>query len=82
MNLISDFLQKFLNLEKDNATRLSIISDVIKQNTGIESCRETLEIKGDSIKINCNPVMRNEIFMHKSQIEDSLKSQKIFLRIV
>jgi len=82
MNCISNFLQKFLSLEKDNNTKLSIILDVIKQTTGAESCKEALEIKGDNLKIKCNPVLRNEIFMHKCQIEDSLKQQKIFLNIV
>jgi hypothetical protein len=79
---ISNFLQKFLNLEKDNNAKLSIILDVIKKETNIELSKEMLEIKGDNLKIKCNPVFRNEIFMHKSQIEDSLKSQKIFLKII
>lgn len=79
---ISNFLQKFLSLEKDNNTKLAIILDVIKQTAGLELKREMLEIKGDNLKLNCNPVFRNEIFMHKTKIEDSLKSQKIFLRII
>jgi hypothetical protein len=79
---IAGFLQKFLNLEKDNNTKLSIILDVTKQVTGLELSKEMLEINGDNLKINCNPVYRNEIFMHCSQIEDGLKSQKIFLKIV
>ena len=82
MNSISGFLQKFLNLEKDNNTKLSIILDVIKKETGIELSKEMLEIKGDNLKLNCNPVFRNEIFMHQSQIESSLKQQKIFLKII
>jgi len=79
---IAGFLQKFLNLEKDNNTKLSIILDVTKQVTGLELSKEMLEINGDNLKINCNPVFRNEIFMHCSQIEDGLKSKKIFLKIV
>jgi hypothetical protein len=79
---VTNFLQKFLNLEKDNATKLSIIIDVIKQTSGLGLSKDMLEIKGDNLKVNCNPVFRNEIFMHQTQIEDSLKSQKIFLKIV
>jgi hypothetical protein len=79
---ISNFLSKFLNLEKDNNTKLAIILETIKQTTGLELSREMLEIKGDNLKLNCNPVFRNEIFMHRSQIEDSLKSQKIFLKLM
>ena len=82
MLTIAHFLQKFLSLEKDNNTKLAIILDSIKQITNIELTKEMLEIKGDNIKLNCNPVFRNEIFMHKSKIEDSLKSQKVFLSIV
>lgn len=79
---ISSFLQKFLNLEKDNNTKLSIILETIKKETDIELSKEMLEVKGDNIKLNCNPVFRNEIFMHQSQIEDSLKFQKIFLKLI
>jgi hypothetical protein len=82
MNNISNFLQKFLKFEKDNNTKISIILDIVKQTTGLELQKETLEIRGDNLKINSNPIVRNEIFMHKSQIEDSLKSQKIFLKII
>lgn len=82
MNSISGFLQKFLNLEKDNNTKLLLILNVIKKETGVELKKEMLEIKGDNLKLNCNPVFRNEIFMHQSQIEDQFKNSKIFLRIV
>ncbi|KKQ78009.1 MAG: hypothetical protein A3A96_03085 [Candidatus Zambryskibacteria bacterium RIFCSPLOWO2_01_FULL_39_39] len=79
---ISGFLHKFLNLERDNNTKLSVILETIKKETDIELSKEMLEIKGDNLKINCNPVFRNEIFMHQSQIENSLKSSKIFLKII
>lgn len=82
MNNIAGFLQKFLNLEKDNNTKLSIILEVIKKETHIELKKEMLEIKGNNVKLNCNPVFRNEIFMHQIQIENSLKSQKIFLKLI
>jgi hypothetical protein len=82
MNNIAGFLQKFLNLEKDNNTKLCLVLDAIKQSAGFDITKETLEIKGDNLKINCSPVFRSEIFMHKSQIEDILKSQKIFLKLV
>ncbi len=78
---ISGFFQKFLNLEKDKNTKIILVLDAIKQETGLELSPKMLEIKGDFIKLNCNPVFRNEIFMHQSQIEDALKIQKIFLKI-
>lgn len=82
MNSISGFFQKFLNLEKDKNTKIILVLDAIKQETGLELSPKMLEIKGDFIKLNCNPVFRNEIFMHQSQIEDALKIQKIFLKII
>jgi len=82
MNGISDFLQKFLKLEKDNSIKLEAILEIIKKETNLELSKETLEIKGDNLKIKCNPVMRNEIFMHKTKIENTFKSQKIFLRLI
>ncbi|KKR29815.1 MAG: hypothetical protein UT61_C0021G0006 [Candidatus Woesebacteria bacterium GW2011_GWA1_39_8] len=79
---ISGFLQKFLKFEKDNNTKLLLILDAIKKETGLELSKEMLEIKGDNLKIKCNPVFRNEIFMHQTEIEDLLKSNKIFLKLV
>jgi len=78
---IKGFLQKFINLEKDNNEKLAAILAAIKLTTKINLPKESLEIKGDNLKINCNPVFRNEIFMNKEKIENLLKSQKIFLNI-
>lgn len=82
MDRISNFLQKFLNLENNNKAKISAILDCIKQTTGLELPKENLEIKGDNLKLNCNPVFRNEIFMHKSEIEENLRSLKIFLKLI
>jgi hypothetical protein len=79
---ISGFLQKFLNLEKDNNTKLALILEIIKKETNIGLEKSMLEIKGDNLKLNCNPVFRNEIFMHREQIEDCLKQSKIFLKLI
>jgi hypothetical protein len=79
---ISGFLQKFLKFEKDNNTKISFILEMIKKETGLELTKDMLQIKGDTLKINCSPIFRNEIFMHLSQINNDLKSQKIFLKII
>jgi hypothetical protein len=79
---IGNFLQKFLTLEKDNNTKISIILDLIKKETNLELSKDNIEIKGDNLKIKCNACFRNEIFMHQFQIESLLRSQKIFLKMV
>ncbi|MFA6269654.1 MAG: hypothetical protein WC657_00375 [Candidatus Paceibacterota bacterium] len=82
MNNIAGFLQKFLNLEKDNNTKLFLILDIIKKETNISLEKSMLEIKGESIKINSSPIFRNEIFMHREKIEEELQKSKIFLKLV
>lgn len=82
MNAIAGFLQKFLKLDGENKSRIAAILETIKMIAKIELTPEQIEIKGDNLRLNCNPVLRNEIFMHRLQIEESLKQQKIFLRIV
>lgn len=79
---ISGFLQKFLNLEKDNNTKLFLILDIIKKETNIGLEKSVLEIKGENLKINCSPIFRNEIFMYREKIEEELKKSKIFLKLV
>lgn len=79
---ISNYLQKFLNLEKNNNIKLALVLEAIKKETNIDLKKEMLEIKGDNVKINCSPVFRNEIFMHQLQIEGFLKSQKVFLKLI
>jgi len=82
MNNIADFFQKFLNLEKNNQAKTSIILETIKEKTGLEIKKESLEIKGDRLKINVSPIFRNEIFMRKEEIENSLRNKNIFLSLV
>lgn len=82
MNNISGFLQKFLSLDKNNKLKIEAILNVIKEKTKIELKKEDLDIKEENLKLNCNPVLRNEIFMYKEKIESELKKQKIFLKIL
>jgi hypothetical protein len=79
---ISGFLQKFLNLEKNNDVKLGLVLEIIKNETGLIIPKENLEFKSENLKINCNPVIRNEIFMHKELIEKSLKSKNIFVSLI
>jgi hypothetical protein len=79
---IAGFLQKFLKFEKDNNTKISLILETIKKETGLELTKENLEIKENTLKLNCSPIFRNEIFMRLPQITSALNSQKIFLKIV
>lgn len=82
MNLISGFLQKFLSLERDNQKRISLVLESIKEVTALDLKKEDIEISGDFLKLKTNPVIRNEIFLYKEKIENLLRSNKIFLKIL
>ena len=70
MNNITGFLQKFFNLEKNQNSKIAVILEIIKKETNLELKKEDLEFIGDNLKIKCNPVFRNEIFMRKEKIEE------------
>ena len=82
MNRISNFLEKFLKLDKENDLKLQTIKEVIKQKTNLDINKDMLEIKNNYIKLNYDPVVRNEIFMHKGEIEKTLQDLKIFLKLI
>lgn len=82
MNSISNFLEKFLRLDRDNKLKLSLILETVEQKTKLKLSKENIDIKGDNLRLNCSPIIRNEIFMRKEEIESALRDSKIFLRLV
>jgi len=79
---LSNFLNKFLRLEKDNMFKQVVVLDIVNRVAKVNLSKEMLQIKNEELRIVCSPVFRNEIFMHKQEIEDSFKSQNIFLKII
>lgn len=78
---ISQFFEKFKNIEKSSSEKTSAVINTIKKFTKIELQKESLEIREETIRLKCSPVFKNEIFMKKELIEEDLKNQKIYLRI-
>ncbi len=79
---ISNFFQKFLNLELSVRAKQKIIIETIKEITNIELKNDHFELKENYLKLKVNPVFRNEIFMYKAQIEESLRLKKIFISVL
>ena len=79
---VTNFLSKFLKLEKDNKLKQSLVLEIINKVAKVNLNKEMLQIGDEQLRIVCSPVFRNEVFMHKKEIEDSLKSQNIYLNIV
>ena len=59
-----------------------VVLDIVNRVAKVNLSKEMLQIKNEELRIVCSPVFRNEIFMHKQEIEDSFKSQNIFLKII
>ncbi len=81
MNQINGFLQKFIKIDKDNVLRINLILSIIKNRTKIDLPKSAIQISQNNIKINCSSLFKNEIFLHKEEIEEDLKENKIFLNI-
>jgi len=79
---ISQFFQKFSALRKNNEFIKHTIQSAIKEISGVEIKLEDLDLKEEKVYLKCSPIMRNQIFMYKERIEESLKEQKIFLKIL
>ncbi len=78
---ISNFLKKFIVIQKNNEDIFLNILKTIKEFTGIELNKSHIEIKGDNLYFKIKPAVKNAIFLKKDSIESSFKNNKIFLKI-
>ncbi len=79
---ISGFFEKFLKLQKSNGLIKELLRETIKEISGVSIKTEDLDLKEDRVYLKCSPIFRNEIFMYREPIEEKLKAQKIFLKIL
>jgi hypothetical protein len=79
---IENFLKKFIELDKSNSLKLKILAEAIKTRSGVEIDEKSLRIKGDRVMVKSSPTARNEIMMHKEEIETDLKKNKIPLKLI
>lgn len=78
---ISNFLKKFVDIQKNSEQVFLNILSIIKEATGINLDKSQIEIKGDNLYFKISPTIKNAIFLNKDKIESSFKIQKIFLKI-
>lgn len=78
---ISDFFKKFKAIDTNNTRKQELILLIIKKHAGIDVVREHLEIRGETLRLKCGPVFRNEIFLKKDRIENDFKNEKIYLKL-
>ena len=65
----------------NNSAKTGMVLDVINRIAKVKITKEQIQFKGDYLNLKCNPVLKNEIFMRKEEIESELRSFKIFLKI-
>ena len=72
---ITEFLNKFLNLFKNEESKREAILLVIAKHLGHPVQPTSIKIKGSIIYIQSSPIVRSEILIHKSVILEELKEQ-------
>ncbi len=78
---ISQFFEKFLKLQKNNQLLKDFLRSTIKEISGVAITEENLDLREDKVFLKCRPIVRNQIFMHKENIEKKLAENKIFLKL-
>lgn len=70
---LSDFLNVFKHLLSHEEIIREDIIESIKNHTGVSLEKKQLTIKNSVCEINCHPALKNEIFLKKKIIMNSLK---------
>ena len=78
---IKNFFQKFLNIQNNNSFLIEKTIEVVFDNTGIKLSSVNVELKENSIYINCKPTYKNEILMRLDPINTSLKNIGVYKKI-
>ncbi|MEK7642561.1 MAG: hypothetical protein AAB392_02070 [Patescibacteria group bacterium] len=79
---ISQFFEKFKKLQKNDKLLKQTLILTIKEISGAIIKEENLDIKEEKVYLKTSPIVRNQIFMYKEKIENSLKDQKVFFKLI
>lgn len=75
-NPINLFLKKFEKILKTNSSQKDEIIEIILKEVKYEIKIENIKIKNTTIFFsNINPILKNEIFIHKEKILNQLKEK-------
>jgi len=83
MDNISSLLLKFRRLINDDGDLRKVISEILKEITGIEIKAESIRLKERSIFISCPPAVGSEVFLRKTELISKIreKTKKDFIDI-
>lgn len=69
---IGNFLEKFKNITPPDKYVKEVFITVVKSVVGIEIEKEDLDVRNGVIFISADPIVKNEIFLKKSEIMKNL----------
>jgi hypothetical protein len=70
---ISVFLEKFKNLKPSNELLKEDLVKIIKTKTNIEVSKDEIDVRNYVGFIKAQPIIKNEILLHKKEILDQTK---------
>jgi len=62
MHNLTDFLNKYRNIIKDNSSLRQVVSDALIDVCGLSIGLEFIKIRGGSVIITCHQAVKSEIF--------------------
>ncbi len=72
---ISVFLERLKNIAPPHAAVRKAVVRAVKQKTGIPINKKDVSVQNSIVYINAKPLVKNEIFIHKTEILDELKKE-------
>ncbi len=74
MDVINNLLGKYKKLLAESDDNKSKLNEIMKNNIGIELDKKQIQVKQETLYLNCPPVLKSEIFLKQSIILDDIKN--------
>lgn len=69
---ISNFLEKFKNITPPDKFVKDVLISVVKEVANIDIEKDNIDVRNGTIFISVDPIIKNEIFLRKSEIMQNL----------
>ena len=77
---IKEFFEKFSKIQKDVILSKQKVADVIKKISGVDIDQTKIRFENGILRLDINPVLKNEIFMHKNKILNEFKLNTLSIK--
>jgi len=71
---ISSFFQKFAKIQKESLESKKVVIKAVKDACGLNIEGKNFTLDKGILRFNLSPILKNEIFMHKSKLLSKLNS--------